>query len=74
MATDNPPQDQEILALIEERKGLTPEEVITHFNEAGYSDAQIIGALQRVFDRGQLELSSGAKLILYHPPTKVAAA
>lgn len=64
MTEDTPPQDEEIIAAIAEADGgLTPSELIAVFATQDYSEGDVIIALQRVFDRGMVELANGAKLI-----------
>lgn len=64
MADDKPPQDEEILAVIAASDdGVIPSEIIDAF-KADYDFPDIIEAIQRVFDRGLVELSSGARLVL----------
>jgi len=64
MAQDKPPQDGEIVAVIEAREhGIVPSDLIEAFRSK-YNERDIIEAIQRVFDRGLVELSTGARLVV----------
>ena len=57
------PSDTEVVAAIAAAPhGLTPIELIDAFSEHG--EDQVIVAIQRVFDRGLVELANGAKLVV----------
>ena len=58
------PTDDEVLAALEGSEGgLTPSELIAVFH-ADHTRENIIRAIQRVLDRGKVQLSDGAKLVL----------
>lgn len=64
MTHDKPPHDQEIVDLIASREGgMVPSELIDEFKQQ-YDLPDIIEALQRVFDRGLVQLGTGARLIV----------
>ena len=72
--SDNPPQDQEILDLIAEAEGgLTPTELIEALEAQDYTFDQVIEALQRVFDRGLVQITSGARLMVFQEQRKAFA-
>ena len=72
MAGDVPPKDPEVLAkLASVPGGLTPRELMDALVADGHSADNVVRAIQRVFDRGLLELGAGAKLVKV--PVPVAA-
>jgi len=67
MAHEAPPTNEEILAKVSQHpEGLTPKQFVDAFEADGYTHDQVISAIQRAFDKGQLKLSTGARLV----PTK----
>lgn len=63
MHNDAPPKDEQILdALASANGGLTPRELFDLLAQQ-YSPDNVVKAIQRAFDRGIVELSSGARLI-----------
>ena len=64
MAHDIPPSDAEVLAALDAAEsGLRPTELLDALRAADYAVDDIIKAIQRVFDRGLVELGNGAKLV-----------
>ena len=71
---DVPPSDEEILAVIQQSGGgVSPRELVRILGDKGHSTENMIIALQRVFDRGLVDLSDGAKLVEAQGATKAAA-
>ena len=74
MNADNPPQDQEILDLLNaSQNGLTPSEVIDTFIQQDHTFEEVIEALQRVIERGLVEIASGARLVAFQEQRKAFA-
>lgn len=74
MNADNPPQDQEILDLLNASpKGLTPSEIIDTFIRQDHTFEEVIEALQRVIERGLVEIASGARLVAFQEQHKAFA-
>lgn len=64
MAHDTPPTDNEVLSALDAVDGgLKPTQLLQALRAADYEDEDIIRAIQRVFDRGLVELGDGAKLV-----------
>lgn len=67
MQHDIPPTDEVVLATLAEAGGLTPralmEKLVTE-----YARNDVVNAIQRVFDRGLVELGAGARLVAVPQP------
>lgn len=60
---DTPPTDEQILKIIEESdNGITPRQIFKEL-ESQFDKSNVIHAIQRVLDRGLVELSDGARLV-----------
>ena len=71
---DVPPSDEEILAVIRQSGGgVSPKELVRILAAKGHSPENMIVALQRVFDRGLVDLSDGAKLVEAQGAARAAA-
>ncbi len=70
---DEIPTDEEVIAVIAERGEIDPQELIARLVGANHSQENVISAIQRVFDRGKVDLSSGLKLSVAHQYDAVAA-
>jgi len=63
MQNDVPPKDEQILAALAGAEGgLTPRELFDLLSKM-HSPDNVVKAIQRAFDRGIVELSSGARLV-----------
>lgn len=64
MSHDEIPTDDQVLDVLRQTaKGLTPTELLEVLQREHHSRANIIRAIQRVFDRGLVDLSDGARLV-----------
>lgn len=69
MTHDVPPSDEVVLgALTAAEGGLTPRALMERLVEAEYSRNDVVNAIQRVFDRGLVELGAGARLVVVPQP------
>lgn len=75
MATDDvPPPDEEVVAAIEGVEGgISPGALLDTLIAKGHTRANTVVAIQRVFDRGLVILTDGAKLVVSGATTRAAA-
>ena len=58
------PTDEEVLAIIQAVEGgVTPSVLLRELVEAGHTRENTIRAIQRVFDRGLVDLADGGRLV-----------
>jgi hypothetical protein len=76
MPYDTPPSDAEVLSVIDEAQGaIAPTNLLDNLCAKGYTQDSAIKAIQRVYDRGFVQLNENAELVPLEPfRAKVAAA
>jgi hypothetical protein len=71
---DVPPSDLEVLTVIRtSQEGISPSALLQALCDQGHSRDNTIKAIQRVFDRGLVDLVDGAKLVESKDDTQAAA-